>query len=45
MIGDTPDVIGVLMYPGQIALTRMFLDPTSRASARVKLRMPPFAAL
>ena len=45
MRSDTPWVIGVSMNPGQIALTRIFRDPTSRATARVKPRMPALAAL
>ena len=38
-------VIGVSMNPGQIAFTRIFREPTSRATARVKPRMPALAAL
>lgn len=43
--GDTGWVIGVSMKPGQIAFTRMLREPTSRATARVKPRMPALAAL
>ncbi len=44
-MSESGAVIGVSMYPGQMALTRMLREPTSRASAFVKLRMAPLAAL
>jgi hypothetical protein len=37
--------MGVSTKLGQMALTRMFREPSSRATARVKPRMPALAAL
>ena len=38
-------VIAVSIQPGAIALTRIWRVASSRASARVRPRMPAFAAL
>jgi hypothetical protein len=42
--GEKCCVIGVSIQPGQMAFTRMLRVAISRATERVKPRMPPLAA-